>query len=273
MFKSFFKEIRWFLLVLIVLIVVLGGNILYFMSDKNVSNISGTPLIPWDSPYRSEPVKVLEGLKLTKLSATLYSLTGTVRAKDCEKIAPLLPATDPFTIILESPGGNLAEGGCLASHLKIRNVITVIRDTKVLNENGEVIYEPGLIPEEEDQKGKTICASACSLLFLAGDVRYLIGDVWLGIHGPRTPAEELGGISKMALEASAFRAASSLLMLLEHLGVEDHKIRRMFIQIPGTSMYWLNIRDFKNYPGLLKFATHYVNFWGLTTSNPTAGLN
>ena len=83
------------------------------------------------------------GLEFTKIDDQLYTLMGTVKEGDCEKIAPLMP--DAFTVILESPGGNLAEGSCLAAHIKLRNVVTVVRGTKVLNELGETIYTPGSI--------------------------------------------------------------------------------------------------------------------------------
>ena len=64
-------------------------------------------------------------------------------------------------------------------------------------------------------KDKSICASACGLIFLAGDKRYLIGDVYFGIHGPGTPPGSMNGASPGAIEASAFRTASSLMKLLK----------------------------------------------------------
>jgi hypothetical protein len=193
-------------------------------------------------------------------------LTGAVGADDCEKIVPLMPET--FTVILESPGGNLAEGSCIASHLKIRNVTTVIRDTPVLNEDGVEVYTPGLISEGQFE-GKTMCASACSLFFLAGDNRYLIGNVYLGIHGPSTPPEYIGQMNPQQLESSAYKTASALLQLLDRLGVHPD-LRLLFIQIPGYTMYWVNPNDFEVKPELETLATTYRNFWGYNASNPNA---
>ena len=82
-----------------------------------------------------------QGLIFTKIDDKLYTLMGTVKEGDCEKIAPEMPQA--FTVILESPGGNLADGSCLAAHIKLRNVVTVVRDDVVLNELGETIYSPG----------------------------------------------------------------------------------------------------------------------------------
>jgi hypothetical protein len=206
-------------------------------------------------------------LKFTKVDDFLYTLTGSVGEGDCDKIAPRMP--DNFTLILESPGGNLAEGSCLAAHIKLRNVVTVVRDTPVMNAEGEVVYTPGQVGEElgiDHLKEKTVCASACGLMFLGGDRRYLIGNVWFGIHGPGTPDEFIGRMHPRQAESSAYRTAANLLGLLESLGVEDPDVRILFVQIPNQTMYWLHPRDFEAKPNIIKLATNYVNFWGLTTA-------
>ena len=68
-------------------------------------------------------------------------------------------------------------------------------------------------------------------------------------------------------ESSAYRTAANLLGLLESLGVEDPDVRILFVQIPNQTMYWLHPRDFDKKPNIIKLATNYVNFWGLTTAN------
>lgn len=249
-------------LVLTIAVLVLGfnqGNIYYkgFMSEYKRLN----------EEKQVEKNDTSDNLKFTKIDEFLYTLTGSVGEGDCDRIAPDMPSD--FTLILESPGGNLAEGSCLAAHIKLRNVVTVVRDTKVLNAEGKVIYTPGAVADELEiahLKGKTVCASACGLLFLGGDKRYLIGEVWFGIHGPGTPAEFINRINPKQAEASAYRTASNLLGLLERLGVEDPEVRKLFVQIPNQTMYWLHPRDFKAKPNVIKLATNYVNFWGLTTA-------
>lgn len=206
-------------------------------------------------------------LKFNKVDDFLYTLTGSVGEGDCDRIAPQMP--ENFTLILESPGGNLAEGSCLAAHIKLRNVVTVVRDTPVMNADGAVVYTPGQVGAEldiEHLKEKTVCASACGLMFLGGDRRYLIGNVWFGIHGPGTPEEFIGRMHPRQAESSAYRTAANLLGLLESLGVEDPDVRILFVQIPNQTMYWLHPRDFEAKPGIIKLATNYVNFWGLTTA-------
>jgi hypothetical protein len=216
-----------------------------------------------------------QGLVFTKIDDKLYTLMGTVKEGDCEKIAPEMPQA--FTVILESPGGNLKDGSCIAAHIKLRNVVTVVRDSQVLNELGEVIYSPGSNLDIDENtpdymKDKSICASACGLIFLAGDKRYLIGEVYFGIHGPGTPPGSMNGASPAAIESSAFRSASSLMSLLKSLGVDDEGLRLLFIQIPNASMYWLHPRDFKARPALMTIATDYRDFFGVSGSDLEGGL-
>lgn len=223
---------------------------------------------------KEEEKEEVKGLEFKKIDDNLYTLTGNVEAGDCEKIVPELP--DSFTVILESPGGNLAEGSCLAAHFKLRQVVTVVRADEVINDVGKVIYTPGTVNLDsehtaEHMKDKTMCASACGLMFLAGDKRYLIGDVYFGIHGPRTPEEMVTKMHPAAVEASAYKTASALLQLLERLEV-DPALRLLFIQIPGASMYWLNPRDFEAKPELITIATNYRDFWDLTVNHLEGGV-
>jgi hypothetical protein len=243
------KLIKW-TSILTVLSIVIFGLVSHYVPEMLTTETEDT---------EEEPK--LEGLKFTKIDDSLYTLTGTVREGDCRKIVPLLPKR--FAVILESRGGSLGEGMCLASHFKIRDVITIVRDSPVINELGKEVYTPATI---EGADGKVICASSCSLLFLGGDRRYLIGDVYLGIHGPRTPPEASANISKQAIEANAYRTSAVLLDVLKKLGVEDETVRMAFIAIPSTSMYWLRPTDFEAKPALMALATNYRNFWGFTGS-------
>ena len=203
-----------FLVVVIILLAVVG-------KDKCVEWYDEYMILYHEANNKIEEEKSKQGLTFTKIDNSLYTLMGTVEEGDCEKISPQMPQA--FTLILESPGGNLAEGSCLAAHIKLRDVVTVVRADDVMNEFGEMIYSPGNNTEENEMpdymKGKSVCASACGLLFLAGDKRYLIGDVYFGIHGPGTPPGSMNGASPAAIESSAFRTSSSLMKLLKSLGV------------------------------------------------------
>jgi hypothetical protein len=271
MFRSFLSETKWLLITILTITAVLLGNIFYFTWQQNKleADTAGIPDQVWNPELNVASVDP-PGLEFKQVAPKLYTLTGTVRVGDCEKIVPLMPTTEPFAVILESPGGSLFDGGCIASHFKARNVVTVVRDTPVIDEEGNVIYEPGLIDEDDVNNGKVVCASSCSLMFLGGDRRYLIGDVYFGIHAPRTPSEALGGITKNALEADAYRTSAALINLLAHLGMTNEKLRLLFIQVPSASMYWLNPADWEDFPELQLLATHYLNFHGYSGVNVIA---
>ena len=193
-----------FLIVVIILLVITG-------KDKGVEWYDEYMVLYEEANNKIEEEENTGGLEWKKIDDQLYTLMGTVKEGDCEKIAPEMP--DAFTVILESPGGNLKDGSCIAAHIKLRNVVTVVRDDVVLNELGETIYSPGSNLDVDENtpdymKDKSICASACGLIFLAGDKRYLIGEVYFGIHGPGTPPGSMNGASPAAIESSAFRSAS-----------------------------------------------------------------
>lgn len=265
-FARYILERKW-----LFVLVVLSVNVAYYYTREGwVAYKEEYERVNAESQQQQE---TSAGMQIEEIADGLYTMTGTIENGDCGRILKELPTEKPFTVILESPGGNLAEGSCIAAHLKIRKVTTVVRDTPVFDENNRVIYYPGLIDQEkrdDDNKENVICASACGLIFLGGDKRYLIGDVWFGIHGPSTPPNVQQNPSQA--EQGAFQTASKLLNILEDLGVDDPDTRRLFIQIPGYSMYWLKPTDFSLREGLPKIATHYRDFWGYTASNNEAVL-
>ena len=252
----------------IYLILVIALGVLSFNQARMYYNMFVEEYTRLNTEKEEKADDPADHLKFTKIDDFLYTMTGSIGEGDCDRIVPEMP--ESFTLILESPGGNLAEGSCLAAHVKLRNVVTVVRDTAVTNADGKVIYTPGQVGAEleiDHLKDKTVCASACGLIFLGGDRRYLIGNVWFGIHGPGTPEEYISRMHPRQAESSAYRTAANLLGLLESLGVEDPDVRILFVQIPNQSMYWLHPRDFAAKENIIKLATNYVNFWGLTTAN------
>jgi len=261
--NDLFKQPK--MLILVILVILLAGNQIRMSYHSFNEMYDGL-----NNPVAADKEDDA-GLEFKEIDDNLYTLTGPVKPGDCEKIAPLLP--DHFTVILESPGGSLADGTCLAAHFKLRNVITVVRDTPVYNEYGKNIYQPGLVSTKDSgMEGKTMCASACGLLFLGGDTRYLIGNVWFGIHAPATPSGSGRNMNPQQVESSSYRTAANLLQLLESLGIEDPDVRRLFIQIPNANMFWLKPEALRAKPGLVNIATHYKNFWGFTEVNPINGL-
>ena len=115
-----------FLIVVIILLVITG-------KDKGVEWYDEYMVLYEEANNKIEEEENTGGLEWKKIDDQLYTLMGTVKEGDCEKITPQMP-DGYFTVILESPGGNLADGSCLAAHMKLRNVVTVVRSTPVLNQ-------------------------------------------------------------------------------------------------------------------------------------------
>ena len=251
------KNTEWLVLAILALFVGLGAGVSYLIESAE------------DIVTEEEE---LGNLTLTQIKPNLYTLTGDVGVGDCEKIVPQLPTTAPFTVILESPGGSLYDGMCLSAQLKLRNAITVVRNTPVLDEDGTVLYAPGTHTEvgqkylEETGEVKVICASSCSIMFLGGDERYLIGNVFLGIHAPRSATGN-------GTEASAYATAAAILQFLElQMGIESADLRRLFITIPAATIYNLNPNHINQNPWLIGLATHYYDFWGFNGVDPHASI-
>ena len=97
-----------------------------------------------------------------------------------------------------------------------------------------------------------------------------MGDVWLGIHAPRSA----GAIPSADIaEAGAYQTANQLLTFLEYqLGVDSADLRRLFISVPANTMYYVNPKDFNRADYLIKIATHYIDFHGFNLIDPHASI-
>ena len=106
-------------------------------------------------------------LQETSLTPLIY-IQGQIEQGDAERVRQILSGiphgSESFLLVaLDSPGGDLSEGLEIARILQSANLHVV---TDVLDENG----------------GAADCASACSLIYLGGDYRYLAEGSRLGVH-------------------------------------------------------------------------------------------
>mgnify|MGYP006106172125 CR=1 FL=1 len=243
-------------------ILLTTSAVLMFMS----TSVKSDELYVEEEPYHNTH------LTLSKILKDVYVLSGSVGEGDCDRISPLFPAEGHFTVILESPGGSLIEGMCLSKALKDLDVTTVVREHSLISKDGKVLYNAGHNTAVSDSLAKAgeprvvICASACSLLFLGGDNRMLLGTVYLGIHSPKSSTHLQ---SPAEIEAAAFAVAASLLKFLKYdLLVDGDDLRRFFITVPAATMYYLNPVHFKQAPWLIPLATLYVDFFGFNSNPP-----
>jgi len=140
------------------------------------------------------------------------SISGNIAPGDADllqtRIKEANDAGKPVTSVrLNSAGGNLLEGARLAD---------VVRSAKVSTNVGQ----------------NATCASACFLVFAAGETKYAYVRARIGVHG----ASENGTESRKATKAMA--------RIAEELDVPESIIRRM-VNTPPNDVTWLSLNDLR----------------------------
>ena len=140
------------------------------------------------------------------------SISGKIESGDADLVAARIKAaTDAGKLVtsvrLNSDGGNLLEGVRMAA---------VVRSAKVATNVGQ----------------NATCASACFLVFAAGDAKFAYVHARIGVHG----ASEDGNESRKATVAMA--------RIAEELTVPSSIIRRM-VNTPPNDMTWLSLNDLR----------------------------
>jgi hypothetical protein len=110
---------------------------------------------------------------------------------------------------LNSKGGNLGEGGKLAAAIKLGQLSTVV-------------------------PSGAVCASACFLVFAAGEQKFAGEGAFIGVH----KASDKGGTeTRQSATATALMANFA-----NELGVPS-SITRQMVATPPTQVVWLDQRD------------------------------
>jgi hypothetical protein len=140
------------------------------------------------------------------------SISGNIAAGDAELLRTRIKAaTDAGKLVtsvrLNSEGGSLLEGARLAD---------VVKSTKLSTNVGQ----------------NATCASACFLIFAAGETKYAYVRARIGVHG----ASENGAESRKATKAMA--------RIAEELDVPSSIIRRM-VNTPPNDVTWLSLNDLR----------------------------
>ena len=140
------------------------------------------------------------------------SISGNITPGDAELLnTRIKAATDAGKLVtsvrLNSEGGSLLEGARLAD---------AVRSAKVSTNVGQ----------------NATCASACFLIFAAGETKYAYVRARIGVHG----ASENGAESRKATKAMA--------RVAEELDVPESIIRRM-VNTPPNDVTWLSLNDLR----------------------------
>ncbi|MFG6535199.1 PAN domain-containing protein [Sulfitobacter sp. 1A16787] len=148
-------------------------------------------------------------------------MTGDIVAGDAEKLSEGLKHYDSvalreLVIYLDSPGGSLVEGLKIARILQSRPEIVKTR------------------VGETDTAAS--CASACVILFAAGDLRDLADTGRIGVHQFYSSKADLSGADGISLGQSL---SSDLIGFLESQGVSSALFKEM-AYTPAETMSWVD---------------------------------
>jgi ATP-dependent protease ClpP protease subunit len=137
-------------------------------------------------------------------------MTGLIEDGDAFRLAAILASYEAsdfreINITLDSPGGSLVEGLAIARLLTGRTEIVTSQVGTEEHPNAE-------------------CASACVLIYVAADLRYLVGNGRIGVHQFYAGSGEISG--DVAIDI-AQRLSSEIIALLRDQGVALAFFERM----------------------------------------------
>ena len=174
-------------------------------------------------------------------------MTGEIVEGDAEKLSEGLTHYDnvalrELVVYLDSPGGSLVEG------LKI---------AKVLQARPEIVRTH---VGETDTTAR--CASACVILFAAGDLRYLADTGRIGVHQFYSSNKELSGADGLSIGQSL---SSDIISFLGSQGVSSALFEAM-AYTPAESMTWVALSQLESWRlvtgDVLDQSMEYVNING-----------
>lgn len=228
-----------------------------------------TPVNVIEEKIKTRNFPAPHSMKVTVVNPTNYILDGDIGQGSCDKVKVAVDKNYKSTLgtinfILNSPGGMVVEGLCIANYVKFRNGNTVVSNTEFKDKN-IVVFDPRLF-KKTDREVIT-CASACTYIFVAGTKRTLQGNVNFGIHNSAVPAQLLPFYAPAELEFSSTLSAGILERALTRYKVLDPDLREMFFKVPNSTIYLLRPEHFQKREALKLIATDYIDFFGYN-SNP-----
>lgn len=154
---------------------------------------------------------------ISKQGNAILILNGEIVPGDADQVTRLIKsANDTKRVVtgirLNSPGGNLLEGAKLADIIRYGKIATVVTN-------------------------HSTCASACFVVFAAGNEKYANYTAQIGVHG----ASDQSG--KETVESGA--ATVSMARICKDLGVPSNIIGKMVVT-PPSQMVWLAPNDLRS---------------------------
>jgi hypothetical protein len=166
----------------------------------------------WAAPAPSATIKSLPG----KNGGVVITLSGQIITGDSDIFISEIQRANAAgksveNVQLNSAGGRLIEGVKLAA---------AVREAKISTTVGQ----------------GAVCASACFLIFAAGDPKFVGDGARIGVH----KASEKGGRETMSSGA----ATEAMAHFARELGVPSSIVSRM-VRTPSKQIGWLDLQDLK----------------------------
>lgn len=176
----------------------------------------------------------------------IFVVDGVIEAGDAEKFKKAWDAEayDAFSysVALDSPGGNLAEGIELGEFFRKKNLTTVVAK-----------YSPKPPLQEEweysanaERIAGAKCYSACALAFMGGVDRSVEDDSKIGFHQFAGKFNETSNISHAELETSTQSISALISSYLRRMGAKQELFEVMSSTLPNE-MYVLNEKELMDF--------------------------
>ena len=166
-------------------------------------------------------------------------IEGPIVKGDFERFERLVSSlSDPDTVWLASPGGDLAEA------IKIGQLIRKMKLAVWAPESNRKLW---LFMIHVNDSRNNLCAGACFFIYASGVDRY--GDV-LGIHRPHLTEEDLRGMSAEQAAFDQLSANEVASAYLRKMGIPDSIIEKMN-SIEQNDIQWLEEDEVKSLSGAI----------------------
>lgn len=191
-------------------------------------------------------------------------MTGPITSEDPEKLLEILSEYDAsdvrdISVSIDSPGGNLSAGILMG---------------RLLNERSEIVSAS----VSNSKATAAICASACVLVYLGADYRYLSEGSLIGVHQFSSINSELGSAEAMS---SAQMVSAMIVSYIQEMRVDTELFKRMS-ETPAEGIDFISRADlerwnvvtgpiysetaeYENINGSLGLRLEHVSLYGTST--------
>lgn len=177
---------------------------------------------------------------------TIFVVDGPIEVGDAEKFKKVWDAEGydafSYTVALDSPGGNLAEGILLGEFFRQKKVKTAVAKYSPkppLQDDTEYRFNAQELPGAN-------CFSACALAFLGGVERSVEEDAKIGFHQFAGKFNDTSNISHAELETSTQSISALVSSYIRRMGAKQ-ELFEVMSSTPPNEMYVLTENELTDF--------------------------